>query len=377
MAIEFRFARRDEYPAVSRFLNDYWAQNHIYVREQSLFDWTFHRASHWEEDTYSVAIAEDAGELVGILGGIPFTLNHFGKTSPAVWIANYVIRPDHRKGVAALKLLNEFRQPPFQSTIAFGINPATSTIYRVLRGEVVEKIPRHVLVMPNRARRMANLLQIARENCTAEDAKSIAQAFEIPVRGGRRIHRGCSIPANWDQVEWPELANRTVGAVRDASYLRWRYMEHPLFEYHIRTVNEGNRAGLLVWRLETVRRAVNDAREDVDRFGRLVEFLPASPANASDLFDTFLADLEEADAIGADFYTYSGKVRETLNSLGFLEADSHPEGSLIPSRFQPLDGKSGDIMSAMFLPAGTPKCSSSLECPWYWTKSDSDQDRPN
>ena len=88
MATDFRFARLDEYPAVSRFLNDYWAENHIYVRERALFDWTFHRTTHWPEDTCSVAVAEDGGELVGILGGIPFTLNHFGQETAAVWIAN-------------------------------------------------------------------------------------------------------------------------------------------------------------------------------------------------------------------------------------------------------------------------------------------------
>lgn len=75
MSVEFRYAGLDEYPRVSRFLDEYWAKNHIYVRERPLFDWTFTRRRHWENETYSFAIAEDGSEIVAILGGIPFTFN--------------------------------------------------------------------------------------------------------------------------------------------------------------------------------------------------------------------------------------------------------------------------------------------------------------
>ena len=44
MAVEFRYANLDEYPRISEFLNEYWAKNHIYTRDRTLFDWSFHRA---------------------------------------------------------------------------------------------------------------------------------------------------------------------------------------------------------------------------------------------------------------------------------------------------------------------------------------------
>src|ERR1700737_4000669 len=139
----FRYARLDEYERVARFIDEHWAADHIYVRSKPLFDWTFRRGPrHWEDGTYSMGLAEDNGELVGILGGIPFTLNVFGEQSKGVWIVNYVVRSDHRRGSAALRLLSIFRREPFRACIAFGINPATSTIYRVLRGQVNDEIPR-------------------------------------------------------------------------------------------------------------------------------------------------------------------------------------------------------------------------------------------
>src|ERR1051326_9053143 len=121
MALDFRYARLDEYPSISLFLHEFWDQNHVYCRERELFDWTF-------------------------------------RTSNGMWIVNYVIRPDHRKGSAALQLLSQFRKPEFNPVIAFGINPATSAIYRVLRGQVLDEIPRHVMVLPESEERMAGLL---------------------------------------------------------------------------------------------------------------------------------------------------------------------------------------------------------------------------
>lgn len=378
MSVEFRFARADEYPQVSRFLHEYWSPDHIYTRNKSLFDWTFQRRGHWEPGTYSFAVAEEGGEWVGILGGIPFTLNQHGTPQKAVWIVNYVVRPDRRKGPTALQLLSVFRGAPFESTVAFGINPATSAIYRVLRGQVVEAMPRHVMVLPGAQERMKKILSITLPEWSDDRRSSLAGFFELPELTATDMERGSAIPESWDSCEWPTIAAQTVGAQRDSDFLRWRYLEHPCFEHRVITVNDGQRKGLLVWRLETIRQATEDgARQDVDRFGRLLEFMPASEDNAQALFTAFSHDLKDSGAFGADYYGYHGATGCLLNRMGFRFADVHTDGSHIPSRFQPLDGKGGNIMSAMFLKPGTPPCVAGSSCEWYWTKADSDQDRPN
>src|ERR1039458_8812611 len=98
MPIEFRDATLAEYPRVSDFLDKHWFKGHVYTRMRPLFDWTFHRSGYWPENTYSLSLGLDGNELFGILGGIPFTWNQFGQTSKAVWIVNYVLRADYRKG---------------------------------------------------------------------------------------------------------------------------------------------------------------------------------------------------------------------------------------------------------------------------------------
>jgi len=377
MPVEFRYATLGEYQRVSDFLDQHWAKGHVYTRKRDLFDWTFHRSGHWDTNTYSFSLALDGSELVGILGGIPFTLNRFGETSKAVWIVNYVVRIDYRKGATALQLLSSFRRPEFAAVVAFGINPATVAIYQVLRGRVLPEIPRHFLVMPRQQDRMTRALKIAYPDWSEERVSNLTSSFQLSKLPHAPPQVGTSLPASWDQRDWPLLAIGTVGASRDADYLDWRYRRHPLFDYQFLTVEEGNRTGLAVWRLETIHKETPRGREEVDRIARLVEFLPASSANAEGLFGAFLRQANEAGAMAADFYGYHGETRKWLHEMGFRGSESDLDGNALPSRFQPLDAKGGGIMSAIFLQSGDAPTSTDSTCSWYWTKSDSDQDRPN
>jgi len=376
MAVTYRYANLDEYPRIAGFLNEFWANDHVYVRDKPLFDWTFQSAALWPDSGYCFALAEDNSELVGILGGIPFVFNTFGKASSGVWIANYVVRPDHRKGSVALQLLSQFRKPSMHAVIASGINPATSAIYRVLRGEVLPYMPRRVAVFPGATERMAKLLSVAYPDWPAERTQTLAGALSLKASGNGFSPCGNSLPVDWDDKDWPEIAESTIGVARDSRYMTWRYLQHPRFQYRFITIPEGRRTGLLVWRLETIRRKTANGLEDVDRIGRIVELLPASPENAQRLLSTCVHAMRAEGAFGADFYGFHAATNRYLDAAGFVETRNQPDGEHVPSRFQPLDGKGGGILSAMFLTGGGPSFDES-SCPWYWTKSDSDQDRPN
>ena len=120
------------------------------------------------------------------------------------------------------------------------------------------------------------------------------------------------------------MAARTIGAARDAAYLTWRYRRHPVFEYRFLAVRDGSMTGLAVWRLETIRQQTAAGMVDFDRIGRLVEFLPVSPANAEALLAAFTGALRENGALGADFYGYHGETRCWLRQLGLRETVQHP-----------------------------------------------------
>jgi len=247
---------------------------------------------------------------------------------------------------------------------------------RALRWQVLEDFPRHFGVMPDAVGRMANLLRLTYPNWQTDRCDAVAQYFrlhDVPTT----IQPDELLPPTWDQYDWTELASHTIGAVRDFAYMKWRYAEHPCFAYRFLAVGEGKRTGLAVWRLETIRIATSQGLEEVDRIGRLLEFLPVSRGNAKHLFTAFFHEVQKANALAADFYGYYGRTRLWLNECGFQEVNAHHDGHAIPTRFQPLDNKGGTILNAVFSKVAGPTCSADADCLWYWTKSDGDQDRPN
>lgn len=377
MAVEFRYAQCDDYLRISQFLDEYWAKNHVYVRIPQLFTWTFGRDTLWDQEGYSFALAEDKGEIVGILGGIPFLFNCLGQTSRAMWTANYMLRPDYRRGPIALRLLHMMRRPPYHAFIVFGANATVIPIYGALRARLLSTIPRHVAVLPDAEDRMTHLLCLTHPDWSVQRAKALAQAVRLTEFSHVHTASENALPPGWNDYGWASWVTRTVGAARDLDYLTWRYLKHPCFAYRFITVPAGNRIGLAIWRLETIRRMMPHGVEEIDRLGRLVEFLPVSRANAQDLLSHFWQALAAADALGADYYGYHGEIGAWLQELGFQTVEDCVDGEAIPSRFQPLDGKGGRIMSAVFVQGDTPACTLDRQCVWYWTKSDADQDRPN
>jgi GNAT superfamily N-acetyltransferase len=377
MTPEFRYAQPGDYASISRFFHHYWAKDYVYTRKPELFDWTFGRRSLWDQDSYSFAIIEDRGEIAGILGAIPFLFNNRGVTSRAVWLANLMVRPEYRRGVLPIKLLGMFRRSPYGVNAVAGINSRAVELYQRLRWQLMGPLPRSFAVCPFAFERMVRLLRMTFDKWEAGRAESLARFF-ITKDVSRVSAESCAeLPLSWDTREWPQIASQTIGAARDAAYLTWRYLRHPSFEYRLQAIPEGSRTGLAVWRLETIRAVTSTGLEEVDRIGRLVEFLPVSQSNARDLWRRFWKDLVETDAIGADYYGCHGATRAWLRELGFMDTSAHPDGDKIPSRFQPLDGKVSSILTAIFGTTGTPNCFGSPDSLWYWTKSDGDQDRPN
>jgi hypothetical protein len=157
-------------------------------------------------------------------------------------------------------------------------------------------------------------------------------------------------------------------------------VQHPTFKYRFIQVaaDDSSAIGLLVWRLQTIRQKVGDSLHDVARIGRIVEFLPTARDNAIDLISHLWTDLEANGALGCDCYLYHGPFGQWLADAGLHRLDDHPDGNAVPSRFSPLDAAGGQIRSAVSLRTGPwPAYPFSADCSWYWTKSDSDQDRPN
>lgn len=376
MAVTFRFAKSTDYPSIQEFLHQHWESNHVYVRMPEMFEWTFGKSHFLVDEPYSVILAEDKGELVGFLGGIPFVLNEHGKQKRGVWLANYLLRSDYRKGTLGFQLLNMFRNNRNNAVVSFGLSPATIPIYRILKADVLMDMPRHFMLFSHARHRMERFLQVAHPEWSHEKKDSLIKAFTAPRLPSKAVESSHGLPEEWDKQGWSLLAPQTVGCARNGAYLRWRFVNHPCFEYRIIAVDIEGQIGLAIWRLETIRGTSQQGQEDLEKIGRLVEFLAPSKDIATRLWDAYVSQLLAADVLGTDYYGFHGQTGKWLREMGFCCVDDHPDGHAIPSRFQPLDGRGGPLVSAVFLDADIPKCQSGPDCVWLWTKSDSDQDRP-
>ena len=340
MTVEFRYARPGDYASVAKFLDRYWAKDYIYVRKPELFEWTFRR-SIWDQDGYSFALVEDKGEIAGILGAIPFLFNSLGKSSRAVWFANLMVRPEYRRGPVAIQLLGMFRRAPYVVNAVAGINSRAVSLYQRLHWKLLGAIPRNFAVFPPAIKRMVHLLRLTHPEWPADRAESLTHYFVAKNFSGTPVQRLHGLPPTWDSDDWPKIASETIGAARDCDFLTWRYLKHPCFKYRLQTLAEGTRTGMAVWRIEPIHVSTPRGPEEVDRIGRLVEFLPVSLNNARNLLLQFWTDLYEADALGADYYGYHAETRAWFRELGFAGTEEHPDGVQIPSRFQPLDCRGG------------------------------------
>lgn len=371
MDLTVRTLGSHEWPLAAKFLNEFWAPGHIYARSRPLFDWTFGSSDLWDRPGYSFAAAEEGDEVVGILGAIPFTFQAYGHPSLGLWLANWMVRPEWRATFAGMGLLNTFRRPPFSTLVSFGINPEVARIYRVLRWSLLPDFPRTFFLLPEARERFEALVAAAHPAVEAATLRDLSRAFQA-VPGPAPTLNGLDL-ARWEAEDWPRLAARRVGAARDRRFLTWRYLQHPLFTYRILGVEEGGAQGLLVWRREVIRQRGPNGDRDLEVWGRIVELLPTSAANARALLSALTEDLRAEGALGADWYGTHAETAAWAAAAGLLPVDTHPAGRLIPARCQPLDGKAVQLMSALTCTAGSPLTSPD----WYWTRADSDQDRPN
>jgi hypothetical protein len=189
----------------------------------------------------------------------------------------------------------------------------------------------------------------------------------------------------WEVIEWREqladewdtcwshgVARGFVGVIRDAAYLRWRYVQHPIFNYKILMARHRSSGvgGVLVYRIENV-------RGRTEQVARICELL----TQGRDVTNRLLARLVlEATQVGVSFADfYCSKPIDGLEDAGFVIEQTLTDAFTFPSRFQPLEQGKRALNSAIRLPVelrGSVQSAMSRGA-LYLTKSDGDQDRPN
>jgi GNAT superfamily N-acetyltransferase len=175
---------------IQRFIHERWRRGHVLARDEALLRWQHRRLD--DRDSLAILLADDAGEVLAMLGLIEFEACLGEWRGRGAWMTNWLVVPERRgEGIGAA--LVERACTEYQLVGALDANDATR---HALAGSFVER-------------------PILRWALAYESLRGLL---------GR-------------EPEWleapPSSAGEFAGACRDEEFVAWRYRNHPRFEYKV------------------------------------------------------------------------------------------------------------------------------------------------
>lgn len=381
--IRYGLCRPQDVAPLMRFIDAEWQAGHVLSRDEALLRWQFDGSllRGREAAGPSVMLAWHDNVIVGMFGLTGCQMTLAGTVASGVWLCHWFASPNYRRYNVALGLWRAVEELGFDVVGTVGANQASTKLLTALRFETIPALPRWVGVVD--VPQTAQLLVDCDQGLKPDDAVQLCERYRTervplgPAAGDGSIAVTPwrdEFATSWDHYWEQHVASTIVGTVRDARFLRWRYVHHPRFRYEIRLATsrgDGCVSGLAVFRLERVR----GRNETVLR---VVEFLASPPASLA-LARAILQAGRELGAAYADFYCTSAPAAHALEEVGFRRVSGAADQPSFPTRLQPLEQGYCDITALIRLPSPLRGQLNTLMRTGrvYLTKSDGDQDRPN
>jgi hypothetical protein len=351
---------RERWDEMAGFLAQQYRPGYV-LRQRPLFEWQFRDAGRAGSARVLCAYAGD--RLVGMLGCIVVNLLWGDPAAPVqgVWTANWMVAGEHRHGVGWLLIRRA--QELFPILLGQGANPANQAVTAKLGYQLFPEIPRYVAVLNAHGTE-----PLVSPTSSASARAALARELHMTGASGawRLTDAGQLAEYRPDFRLYPALR---FGTLRDAGYLRWRYLEHPSFEYGVALAGAPERPAVCVFRRE---RTSGAAELTV---GRIVELFAPEDARGERDAGAALAHaldaLSQGGAVFADFYCTSRSVGALVQRLGF----SSLENGALASRLNPVELGAHAQNLQLWVAPGLPRPAALGDL--YVTRSDGDQDRPN
>ena len=125
---------------LQRFIDTAWRPDHILARDQGLLRWQYRFPGKPQE--LSILVAEEAGQIIGMLGAIQVGFSDRGKRHPGVMLALWIVKEEYRERAVGLRLYQRLMDGQCAFIGVLGINEEVARIYRAMRYAMWERIPR-------------------------------------------------------------------------------------------------------------------------------------------------------------------------------------------------------------------------------------------
>ena len=174
------------------YLNCYWKKNHIFVKNELIFDY-----QHKSKNEYTFLISKNKSEITSILGYIPSE-----SEEKSFWLAIWKSKKRSLEGVSLLfKLLK--RKPIFVGAI--GISTIAKNLYKSLKWESGELS--HYFISLNKKSKLR-----------VSSAENLNEQFLFSSEFNFKSNQNGFLPK------------------KDNHYLEKRYLKHPFFKYYFLSI---------------------------------------------------------------------------------------------------------------------------------------------
>ncbi len=371
--MEIRLFKKDENSELKHAIHNVWSEGHILCKDDALLNYMFYEnplnKMVFGEDHYGFLGAWYKGEVIGLLGLIALNVNIGNHKTFGFAPTNWVVSKRYRKTGAGLLLMREMLKYKPSLVLNLGIPQNVADIYAKMSNyHVVQNVPRWIGVVNKRQTERLLLGGNFNPLRFYEDIRTV-----YSETSNHRISNNFS-SEKWDEFYWGNFATRTNGFSRDSTFIKWRYFQHPSFQYQvfISEDSKSNYKGLLVVRIEEI-------LNKTAKIGRIVEFIATDQDSAISLANKLVELGQSNNLLFLDFYCFSSASTWGLETVGFKRDFINEKDKIaVPSRFQPLDLDVTTMRAAMYVSKDIQKKISLIEDQnWYVTKGDADQDRPN
>ena len=307
-----RFVTSGDEQNLQKFYDVAYGENHI-LKNTSHNEWQFLKNPFNKQKTKSIIIAENNNEIVAHMGIIPVPVKLYNKVVSGAWHVSYFTLEKFRGmgiGTKMVKLSNSF----FSCIGGMGNSDASNRIHIKNDGKNFGNINRFIKIVNKIS--VENFIQKQVEINSKNEHNTNSEEFsKITV-----------LDVNYDKF-WNLVKDKfPITIDRTREYLTWRYLEHPLIDYHFMILKKDQDIlGYAILRFE-------DNNKEL-RAGRIVDFVSFQQYEIELLQNIVNYFENKVDFI--DFYCSNSIYKNTFEKEGFF--NNVIMNYSIPTVFNPIN----------------------------------------
>lgn len=327
--IEIRLAKLDDLERVMRFYRENWSENHPIGNFRELMEF-----QHVIKNEFRYVLAEEKGKICGAIGYIQYNESETPDISTTM-----VCAAEGTDGLLSMEM-TEYLEKAIHCRYHYGsgMEPKVGGLTAKARGGWLERM-RHFYRLSDRD--CYQVAKIADKIILPVKEDSIEQTSLVELQSVKELI---------DHLDDEYLKSRVC--YKDKEYYIHRYMEHPVYHYHLWKWNDG----ILVGRVQRYKEA--NVLRIVDWIGEDESLVGLGIA-----LDRWMS-MEDIEY--TDFYCY-GISAEIMKHAGFTERTIE-DVNIIPNYFSPYMPENKEIYISL---------GKEYKEGLHVFRGDSDQDRPN